>query len=261
MVLDGGDGDDVLRGGDERTILRGGSGRDRLFGDLTPVGSDRLRGGSGADSLRDDGRDRLLGGTGIDENFGGQGSDLCRGPAPVPAPLLRLLTPCADGRLREFTATFPFRFGDAACARRQAERNTPRRSRCRAVLFVRLALGIAPDFGARPDQRREVSLGDVADVCARMISSRWSETVNLLAEDVLRPDEVPETWSCSSAPGRQVTTSSCCRGSLPVRRIRTHSHRHDRGIADADVVQSRSRCRVTVLGQGRARAVDDRGHG
>lgn len=84
VVLDGGSGDDVLRGGDERTILRGGSGRDRLFGDLNLEGSggaDLLRGGPGADSLHGmNGRDRLLGGTGIDENFGGQGSDLCRSP-------------------------------------------------------------------------------------------------------------------------------------------------------------------------------------
>ena len=45
--------------------------------------------------------------------------------------------------------------------------NRPGTGAAGAVVFANLALGIAPDFGARPDQRRDVSLGDVADVCER----------------------------------------------------------------------------------------------
>ena len=67
-VIEGGDGDDILRGGNRRDIITGGAGRDYIEG---RDGDDVLSGG--------DGRDWVYGGRGNDVATGGDGTDTLNG--------------------------------------------------------------------------------------------------------------------------------------------------------------------------------------
>jgi Ca2+-binding RTX toxin-like protein len=71
--LIGGGGDDVLHGGGGKDCVGGSAGFDTLSGDL---GNDTLKGGGGDDSLRgNDGNDVLMGAAGHDLMSGGSGKD------------------------------------------------------------------------------------------------------------------------------------------------------------------------------------------
>lgn len=77
LVIDGGNGNDILKAGSEGAKLRGGGGRDLLVGRKK---ADTLNGGPGNDTARGrGGRDRLVGGPGDDLLVGGPGRDRCRG--------------------------------------------------------------------------------------------------------------------------------------------------------------------------------------
>jgi Ca2+-binding RTX toxin-like protein len=96
LVLSGGAGDDVLTGGSKADVLSGGAGNDVLSGGK---GLDVLDGGAGDDTLddgvKDDQQDVLIGGTGADTFVRRQ-----RNPAGAPVPLfdeLALDFTAADG--------------------------------------------------------------------------------------------------------------------------------------------------------------------
>lgn len=97
LILQAGDGNDVISGNNYADILKGGNGADDLFGQggddhleggrgqdilVGGDGDDLLYGGKGHDSLYGDaGRDHLDGGDGNDLLFDGDGSDIMTGGA------------------------------------------------------------------------------------------------------------------------------------------------------------------------------------
>ena len=79
-LIDGGDGNDVLRSGAEDAHLVGGPGADQLFGG--PDSFEVLEGGDGNDELHGGaGDDTLLGGPGFDQLSGDAGNDTLDGGA------------------------------------------------------------------------------------------------------------------------------------------------------------------------------------
>ncbi|MFB4266441.1 calcium-binding protein [Nonomuraea sp. GTA35] len=77
VILQGGDGDDVLRAGTNEDLLIGGDGDDDLRGG---DGKDELNGGKGDDELNGGkGNDELNGGKGEDGLEGGADTDTCDG--------------------------------------------------------------------------------------------------------------------------------------------------------------------------------------
>ena len=77
LLIDGGDGNDVIVGGEKNDLLFGGNGLDAIDGG---DGADVLVGGAGLDALYgDDGNDILIGGTSADALAGGKGDDILIG--------------------------------------------------------------------------------------------------------------------------------------------------------------------------------------
>lgn len=81
LLVDGGDGNDLIIGGAEADEIRGGSGNDLIVGGAN---DDTIFGGGGDDTLHgDDGRDFLIGGEGNDAFNGGPGPDQLLEQRPV----------------------------------------------------------------------------------------------------------------------------------------------------------------------------------
>jgi hypothetical protein len=106
VVVDGGDGDDVLRGAGFGDLLIGGAGDDSFGG--SPE-NDRYDGGPGSDayfqgsgSLLDEGADVFVGGPGVDvASYAGGFDDDEGGFSPAPPVFVSLDNAPNDGRLNE----------------------------------------------------------------------------------------------------------------------------------------------------------------
>lgn len=77
VLIDAGNGQDVVQGGDGADTILGGAGKDVIRGGR---GDDSIDGGGGGDNLQgDDGDDLVVGGVGKDQMRGGRGKDTLYG--------------------------------------------------------------------------------------------------------------------------------------------------------------------------------------